>query len=228
MVGAKRELDQELKHLVDHSPELNEEMLKRKVQWLLNPPYASHFGGAWERMLRSVRKFLDFLLHLQKLTEELLQTFMCEVEYILNSRPLTPVSADPKDLRPITPNDILLPRATSIPASLVETHESQRKKLWRQAQYLADQFWQRWRSEYVHFLQERPVAQRQQENIRVGDVVVLVDSSVPRGQWLFGLVKSLRTSDDGLVRSATVFTNGKKTTRPISKMVLVVSSKFSS
>ena len=60
LVGAKRELDQELKHLVDHSPELKEEMLKRKVQWLLNPPYASHFGGAWERMLRSVRKFWTF------------------------------------------------------------------------------------------------------------------------------------------------------------------------
>ena len=36
---------------------------------------------------------------------------MNEVEGILNGRPLTPVSSDPKDLDPLTPNHLLLLQA---------------------------------------------------------------------------------------------------------------------
>ena len=174
-------------------------------------------------MIRSVRKILDYLIYLQKLTDETLQTFLCEVEYILKSRPLMPVSADPRDLNPLTPNDILLPRAVTIPAGLFREKDLHNKKLWRQAQYLADQFWVRWRTEYAPLLQERTSRQRSRPNISVGDVVVLVDNTVPRGQWPFALVKSLRVSSDGLVRSANVERNGKSTRRPVDKMVLVVS-----
>ena len=221
-VGAKRELKKELEHLNESNSEIRTEMLKRNVEWVFNPPYASNFGGAWERMIRSIRKILDVLLHLQKLNDETLRTFMCEVEFILNSRPLTPVSADPKDQDPLTPNDILLSRNTSLPAGLFQKNDLPCKKLWRQAQYLAEQFWTRWRRSYVPFLQQRMSHQRSRPNLAVGDIVVIVDNSVPRGKWPFGLVKALRTSSDGLVRSATVLTGGRMTKRPVNKMVLVV------
>lgn len=68
-------------------------------------------GGAWERTIRSVRKILRALLGQQLVSDEMLRTFMSEVEGILNSRPLTPVSSDPKDLDPLTPNHLLLLRA---------------------------------------------------------------------------------------------------------------------
>ena len=222
LVGAKRELARELAHLAEESPEIRTEMLKRNVQWVFNPPHASNFGGAWERMIRSTRKILDFTLHLQKLTDETLQTFLCEVEFILNSRPLTPVSTDPRDQHPLTPNDILISRNTEIPAGLFQKNDLHSKKLWRQAQYLAEQFWVRWRKSYVPLLQERAVGQRSRPNLMVGDVVVLADSSVPRGNWPFGLIKAVKTSSDGLVRSATVLTGGVMLKRPVNKMVLVV------
>ena len=68
-------------------------------------------GGAWERMIRSVRKILRVLLEQQLVSDEMLQTLMSEVQGILNSRPLTPVSSDPKDLEPLTPNHLILLRA---------------------------------------------------------------------------------------------------------------------
>ena len=222
LVGAKREMKKELKYLTERNLQLGEEMLKHNVQWILNPPNASNFGGAWDRMIRSVRKVLDFILHLQKLADETLQTLLCEVEYILNSRPLTPVSSDPKDLNPLTPNDILLSRNSSIPAGLFKRDGLHSRKLWRQSQYFAEQFWIRWRRQYAPLLQERTSCQRPKQNLAVGDVVVLVDNSVPRGKWPFGLIQALRVSRDGLVRSATVLTNGKTMRRPVNKMVLVV------
>ena len=222
LMGAKRELARELAHLAEKSSAVQKEMLMRNVQWVFNPPHASNFGGAWERMIRSTRKILDFILHLQRLTDETLHTFLCEVEFILNSRPLTPVSADPRDQRPLTPNDILVLRNTEIPVGLFQKDDLLSKKHWRQAQYLAEQFWARWKKSYVPLLQERAVEQRSKRNLMVGDVVVLVDKSVPRGNWPFGLIKQLKISSDGLVRSATVFTGGKTLKRPVNKMVLVV------
>ena len=59
---------------------------------------ASHHGGVWERCIRSVRKILNSVVRQQTLDDESLTTFMCEVENIINSRPLTAVSNDVKDL----------------------------------------------------------------------------------------------------------------------------------
>ena len=83
----------------------------KNISWKFNPPYASHMGGVWERVIRSFRKILTALLGKQLVNEEMLRTLMAEVQGILNSRPLTPVSKDPKDLEPLTPNHLLLLRA---------------------------------------------------------------------------------------------------------------------
>ena len=69
---------------------------------------ASHFGGAWERLIRSVRRVLSGIAPETTFSEERLSTFFVEVESILNSRPLTPFSfVDALD-RPLTPKDLLL------------------------------------------------------------------------------------------------------------------------
>ena len=79
---------------------IGEFLLQKEVRWVFNPPAASHMGGIWERMIRSVRKVLNALLKNQSPNDEGLSTLMCEVEAILNSRPLTKVSDDPNDLKP--------------------------------------------------------------------------------------------------------------------------------
>ncbi|XP_006823345.1 uncharacterized protein LOC102801063 [Saccoglossus kowalevskii] len=83
---------------------------RRNIQWHFNPPAASHAGGVWERMIRSIRKILRSLLGNKLLDDETLLTFLAEVEKILNDRPLFKTSSDPCDARPITPNDLLLLR----------------------------------------------------------------------------------------------------------------------
>ena len=70
------------------------------------PPQASHQGGVWERVIRSVRKILRALLGNQIVNDETLLTVMAEVEKILNDRPLTRLSEDPNDLEPLTPNHL--------------------------------------------------------------------------------------------------------------------------
>ena len=67
-------------------------------------------GGAWERMIRSIRRILGALLQSQTLTDEAFLTMMAEVEGIINSRPLVPIIIDPQADEPFTPNHLLLLR----------------------------------------------------------------------------------------------------------------------
>jgi hypothetical protein len=121
-----------------------EAWLKQKgISWKFNSPYASHYGGVWEREIRSVRKVLTALMNEQrvKLTDEALLTLMCEVESILNFRPLTQVSDDPQDCDALTPNHLLLLNAEeSFPPGVFSQHDSYHKRRWKQVQYLADLF----------------------------------------------------------------------------------------
>ena len=72
-------------------------LLQKEIKWEFNPPAASHMGGIWERQIRSVRKVLNIILREQTLDDERLSTLFCEVESIVNGRPLTVSSDDPND-----------------------------------------------------------------------------------------------------------------------------------
>ena len=108
--GAERELREAFERL-DQRHVCNR-LRKDDFQWFFNPPEASHQGGIWERMIRSVRKILA-LLKEQRINDETLSTLLCEVEKILNDRPLTPLSDHPDDPEPLTPNKLLLLKSNS-------------------------------------------------------------------------------------------------------------------
>ena len=93
----------ELKVAVDklNQSTISDFLSKKSVQWKFNPPSASHMVGVWERQIRSVRKILAAVMREQPLDDERLATFMCIVESIINSRPITTVSEDPRVSRAI-------------------------------------------------------------------------------------------------------------------------------
>ena len=106
-IGAKSELDKAFSEM-DQSV-IQQKMCTMGIEWFFNPPASSHMGGVWERQIRSVRKILAGILHEngEQLDDESFRTVLCEVEAIVNSRPLTFPSSDPNDLNPISPSNIL-------------------------------------------------------------------------------------------------------------------------
>ena len=117
LVGACNELKQALKDW--DITELMKFHSNQGISWSFNTPAASHQGGVSERQIRTIRKILQAILNEQHLrschNEEELQTLMCEVEAIINGRPLTQSSDDPNNLGVITPNDLLLMKAGDPP-----------------------------------------------------------------------------------------------------------------
>ena len=202
---------------------ITESMRRRDVQWHFNPPYASHRGGAWERMIRSVRRILRALLGTQIVNDETLLTIMTEVEKILNDRPLTKLSEDPKDLEPLTPNHLLLSHRNHClaPGDFSTASADKYTRCWRQAQYLSNIFWRRWVDEYLLSLQERQKWFRPHRNLAVGDLVLITDQHSPRGQWPMGIVEEVMADRDGDVHQATVRTARCILTRDIRKLCLL-------
>ena len=98
--------------------QIHDFVLKRDVKWTFNPPAGSHHGGVWEMCIRTTCKVLNAIMNEQVLDDEGISTLMCKVEGIVNGRPITKLSDDPRDMEPLTPNHLLRAGPTVPPAVL--------------------------------------------------------------------------------------------------------------
>ena len=227
-VKGERELREALSDW--NQAQIHEYLLQLDIKWTFNPPAASHHGGVWERCIRTVRKVMKVLLKEQVLDDEGLNTLMCEVESIVNGRPITKVSDDAKDFNALTPNHLLLLRAgTATPPGMFSKEDNYTCRRWRQVQYLSDIFWSRWIKEYLPSLQQRQKWNKPQRNLVVNDIVLLLDEKTPRSSWPLGRVLEVYSNrKDGLVRSAKVKTRMSELVRPVDKIVLLEAAEMTS
>ena len=220
LVGARSELARNLREIdrtkiVCHAR-------RQGVDWTFNPPHASHHGGVWERMIRTIRQILMVLLSPNtRLSDEVLQTIFCEVENVVNSRPLTKCSNDIDDESPLTPNHFVLLRGNyAYPWSLTQESDTYRKR-WKMVQHIVSQFWRKWIKMYLPELQCRQKWLKSRQNVQVGDLVLIQDETCPRGCWPLGLVEGISVGRDGMVRSAKIRTKTSTLVRPITKLVML-------
>ena len=220
--------------------QLKREFVTRNVKWIFNPPHASHMGGSWERKIGSVRRIMEATLVTlggRKLSYDEFTTLLAETASIVNKTPLWATSNDPNDPLPLSPNHILTLRDKEVLNKDEYTFKDllrYGKARYRRVQYLVEQFWTRWRREYLLTLGERRKWTRRKPCLRVGDVVLVKEQFARRNEWPTALVTSVNKSGDGLVRSATLRSivrglpsseasgPARHITRPISKLILLV------
>ena len=176
-----------------HNQAVQRYLVEQGCEWVFNPPHASHFGDVWERQIGTIRRVLDAMLMQiggQQLTHELLTTLMAEVTEIVNFRPIGIIPSDIEEPQPLTLAMLLTIKTRPLTASPGEfdPQDLYSRKRWRRSQYLADQFWLRWRREYIQNLQVRNTWNTQEPNILEGDVVLVKDDDVHRNYWPLGRV----------------------------------------
>ena len=209
-VGGKTQLDDALSDM--DQTRIQRFTAEQGVEWIFNPPHASHFGGAWERQIGTIWRVLDaMLLELGRtqLTHELLVTLMAKVTGIVNSRPIATVPSDVDEPQPLTPAMLLTMKSRPlgpIPGHFVQ-QDLYARNWWRKAQYLANQFWVRWRKEYLQNLQSRTKWEIRERNLAVGDIVLVKEDNAHRNDWLLGRITEVTPSLDGKVRRAKVRAN---------------------
>ncbi|GFX80148.1 integrase catalytic domain-containing protein [Trichonephila clavipes] len=77
------------------------------IEWNFIPPASPHFGGLWDANIKSMKRILLRVAKSAIMNFEELTTLMAQIEAVLNSRPLSPLSSDPNDLNPLTPGHFL-------------------------------------------------------------------------------------------------------------------------
>ncbi|KAL9968821.1 hypothetical protein ACROYT_G020955 [Oculina patagonica] len=212
--------EKELRELVSNldQTKIKEQTSNDGIRWRFNPPGGSHHGGVFEALIKSAKRALRAILGETKVTDEELLTAVVEVAGILNSRPLTYCSSDPNDEHVLTPNDFLYGQAGGqLAPRVIDEIAFNPRNRWRFVQDLINKCWRRWMKEYLSTLNTRSKWVDQKRNVAPGDVVLLVDTSNPKGQWPLGRIQEVFPGPDGQVRVVRVRTAGKDYVRPITK-----------
>ena len=215
--GAEAELKRAISEW-DHE-KIDEELAPKGTEWHFIPAHGAHMGGLWERMVKAIKTVLKSSLGCRTPAEEVFEVFLKEAADIVNSRPLSHVSTDPQDPRSITPNDILRPGALVVetPGVFGESDHFCRRK-WRNAQIMVDHFWSRWKKECLPGKIGRSKWHEENDQVKIGDVVLVVDDLTPRNRWKLGIVVAVHPGADGVVRAVTVKSGKKEKRRPVIRL----------
>ncbi|KAK0141236.1 hypothetical protein N1851_021750 [Merluccius polli] len=152
---------------------------------------------------RRFRKDEQYYKDYRTLDSSSLRTFMYEAMAIVNSRPLTSEHLnDPLAPEPLTPNHILTMKSEIIapPPGEFSRNDLYLKKRWKRVQFLANEFWTRWKKEYLLNLQQRSKWNKNRRDTKVNDIVLLQNDLAPRNDWKIAKVVEVFPGSDGRVR----------------------------
>ena len=190
-------------------------LLGFKIEWQFNIKRAAWWGRLFERLICSVKRCLRKVVGKASLTYDQLNTAIIEVESVLNCRPISHFSTEDHD-EPLTPIHLITsPRLMSLQDGLcyqridddMEITPISLNKRLRHLNRIIDNFWTRWRSEYLLGLREHHRVSSKisiESKVSVGDVVIIHKGNHKRGFWDLGTVVEVIPGKDDLIRHAIV------------------------
>ncbi|GFV64415.1 DUF5641 domain-containing protein [Trichonephila clavipes] len=162
---------------------------QKRVEWSFIPPRAPNHGGLWEAGVKAVKYHLRRVMGNLRFTYEEFLTILNQIEGVLNSRPLYPLSCDPGDFDALTPGHFLVGRPITAIAepSLTEVSDN-RLKVWQKQTKIVQHIWKRWSNNYLSTLQNRNKWYFEKNNVKIHDMVILKEDNLPVCNWPLGRI----------------------------------------
>ncbi|XP_055715139.1 uncharacterized protein LOC129809348 [Phlebotomus papatasi] len=215
-LGASRELQ---RLLAEEAQTIQDQTINQNITWHFQPARSPHFNGLVEAAVKSAKTHLKKVIGEQRLNYEEFYTILTQVEAVLNSRPITILSDDPRDPQPLTPGHfLLLAPPTQLPDENLASVRMNHLTRWQLCQRIVQDFVRKWRLSYLHTLQERSKWHTEKENLKVDDTVILHDASIGTTKWTTGRVVGVHTGGDGKVRVIDIKTPTGTYTRSVTKV----------
>lgn len=216
-VSAAKEIN---KFIKVHANSLTEFASQEGIKFNFSPPYAPHFGGIFEAGIKSAKYHVKRVMGNSHLTFEEISTLFTQVEAVLNSRPLCPLSSSPDDFLCLTPGNFLIGRAlNALPTPHVEDCNENHLQRYARLQQIHQHFWRRWQREYIAELQQRRKWKTNNSSPSVGDLVLIQEDDAPPLCWRLGRISKLYCGpDDGIAGVADVMTTRGCTRRPLVRL----------
>ncbi|XP_028167729.1 uncharacterized protein LOC114358059 [Ostrinia furnacalis] len=190
------------------SSEIIEFATNQNIKFTFIPPYAPHFGGLWEAGVKSCKYHLRRVIGNSHMTYEEFGTVLTQVEAVLNSRPLSPMSSDPQDYNPLTPSHFLVGRPLTAPATDdLKDAPAHRLSRYQRVEQIRQHFWDRWAKEYISELQTRSKWRNNTNELQPGTLVVIKEDKQPPLKWSLGRVVRSIPGKDGVSRVADIQTS---------------------
>ncbi|XP_062539283.1 uncharacterized protein LOC134207593 [Armigeres subalbatus] len=141
----------------------------------------------------------------------------------MNSRPLLPVTDDPEDFDILTPAHFLIgTSASALPDPNVTSIPENRLSHYQQLQMHVQQFWIRWRNEYLQELQrDSKLLRSRNDEISPGRMVIVVDELQPPLRWPLARITAVHPGKDNIVRVVSLRTARGIIKRPTAKICLL-------
>ena len=227
-VGSRNEIDalQSALAKTRGSESLPNKFAATGMDWVHIPPRAPHFGGLWEAAVKSSKLHIKKVFGSSVVTFEELSTLFCQIEAIMNSRPLAPMSANDTDYTALTPAMLLTGKrhehlpidAENVPTTppLITDYPQKR---WKFMTLLTKQWWSRWVTEYLPTLQTRSKWRSENPGTwAIGDLVLVAEDNLTPMHWPLARITALYTGNDGHIRTVKVKSPQGEYTRPIVKI----------
>lgn len=176
-------------------------------------------GGIHEAAVKSAKHHLRRVVGAQQLTFEEMATLLVHVEACLNSRPIYALTDEQSDTLALTPGHFLIGEPLISPLMRDYT-DVPRNRLthFELLQSFAQEFWTRWSEEHVKQLINRSKWRQSQENLKVGDIVLVLSEPRPQAKWSLGRVVEVFPDQEGKVRAVDVLFEDKIYRRPVTKL----------
>ncbi|GFT79582.1 uncharacterized protein TNCV_3177391 [Trichonephila clavipes] len=192
------------------------------IEWKFIPARSPNFGGLWEAAIKSCKYHLKRVVNGINLTYEELLTVTVQIEGILNSRPLCPLSNNDDDFQVLTPAHFLINRSLNSleEPNLTKCKESNLKK-WQKITKIVQLMWKFWSRNYLNQLQQRGKWMFEKNNVKIGDLVLIIEENLPTYKWALGRIVELYYGEDKKVRVVKIKTQYSTCKRAISKICVL-------
>ena len=149
-VGTEKELKKNISE--EESTEcISNFAVQQGINFHFIPPCSPHMGGIWEAGVKSMKFHLRRVVGNAKLTFEEFYTLLCEVEAVLNSRPICPLSKNPDNPQVLTPGHFLIGTSLlALPDHNLVYLASNRLSRWLHIQQMVQRLWKCWSHDYKY------------------------------------------------------------------------------
>jgi hypothetical protein len=197
-VGAARIIDKDV---------IEQATAHKRITWHFNPPYTPQFGGAWERLIKDIKRGLSASIGKFIVPRLAMEAALAKIEANLNNRPLTEVPVSSMDEIPLTPQ-LLITGYPNYPAmndtsehQINESENIMSLKPANRVNALVQAFRHRFIAEYAPIITRRPANKAMAKYmLKMDDYVIYCDPTKNPSEWQRGIICKTYPGKDNSVR----------------------------